>query len=475
MNPMPTSPSTTSHKVTWREKLGWGCGGWADNYTFNVVLILYMYIYVDYFKMDPVLVGLAVAIPRFFDAITDPILGNWSDNFRSRWGRRRPLIIAGAILCGVLLPLHWLPPMLGTVKNPWYSNGPFLFFTTMGCVYAIAYTIFIVPYTALGFELSDDYEERTHVLCWRRYLGLFGQFFTPLVYTLSVNKNLFPNIHTGAVVMSSIAGLFVIALGIMPALTCRENPSHQKQEKAPLARSLWSVLGNVPYLQQIFGLIVETVLCSAVSGAAGLLVLHYICRSDTDLNGKVQLVQGMLGAAVSVVSLLLMTRLAAKVGKRSGFIAGMLLTAFGYLTFAFTFTPRWPYLFLVSNVLVWLASQGCGLMLDSMCSDICEYEEYRTGRRVEGMLSSFRTFTAKACNAICGITCGLALKFCGYNADLVGTDEGMPETVFLKLKWLYIALPIIGCLCVIAIFLFYPLTKKRMAEIHAELERRKAQ
>ena len=94
--------TSSTHKVTWREKLGWGCGGWADNYTFNVVLILYMYIYVDYFKMDPVLVGLAVAIPRFFDAVTDPILGNWSDNFRSRWGRRRPLIVAGAILCGVL-------------------------------------------------------------------------------------------------------------------------------------------------------------------------------------------------------------------------------------------------------------------------------------------------------------------------------------------------------------------------------------
>ncbi len=466
--------NTPPHQVTWREKLGWGCGGWADNYTFNVVLILYMYIYVDYFKMDPVLVGLAVAIPRFFDAVTDPILGNWSDNFRSHWGRRRPLIVAGAILCGVLLPLHWLPPMLGTVRNPWYSNGPFLFFTTMGCVYAVAYTIFIVPYTALGFELSDDYEERTRVLCWRRYLGLFGQFFTPLVYTLSVNQKLFPNIHVGAVVMSSVFGLFVVVLGVMPALCCRENPHHQQQPKVAMGKSLWSLLGNVPYLQQIFGLIVQTILCSAVSGAAGLLVLHYICRGDVALNGRVQLVQGMLGAAVSVVSLLLMTGLAAKVGKRSGFLAGMFLTALGYLTFAVTFTPRWPYLFLLSNLLVWLSSQGCGLMLDSMCSDICEYEEYRTGRRVEGMLSSFRTFTAKACNAICGITCGLALKFCGYNADLVDTAEGMPETVFIKLKWLYIALPVLGSLLTIAIFCFYPLSKARMAEIHAELERRKA-
>ena len=461
-------------KVSWVERLGWGCGGWADNYTFNVVLILYMYIYVDYFKMDPVLVGLAVAIPRFFDAITDPILGNWSDNFRSRWGRRRPLIVAGAIACGVLLPLHWLPPMLGTVKNPWYSNGPFLFFTLMGCLYAVAYTIFIVPYTALGFELSDDYEERTHVLCWRRYLGLFGQFFTPLVYTLSVNKKLFPNIHVGAIVMSCVAGLFVIVLGIMPALTCKENPEHQRQKPVSIGGSLLSLLHNGPYLQQIIGLVVETVIGSAVMGTAGLLILHYICRSDVELNGRVQLFSGMLGASISVLSLVLMTGLASKVGKRKGLIAGMLVQVVGYLTFIVTFTPRYPYLFLVSNALIWIASQGCGLMLDSMCSDICEYEEYRSGRRVEGMLSSFRTFTGKACNAIIGITTGLALKFCGYNQDLVGTSEGMPEIVFLKLKTLYIALPIIGMLIVVGIFFFYPLTRKRMEEIHAELERRQS-
>lgn len=461
------------NKVSWKEKLGWGCGGWADNYTFNVVLILYMYIYVDYFKMDPVLVGLAVAIPRFFDAITDPILGHWSDNFRSRWGRRRPLIVLGALGCGIFLPLHWLPPMLDTVKNPWYSNFPFLYFTAMGCLYAVVYTIFIVPYTALGFELSDDYEERTRVLCWRRYLGLFGQFFTPLVYTLSVNEKLFSNIHSGAIVMSCVAGLFVIALGVMPAVCCKENPDFQKHEKTSMGKSLFSLLKNIPYVQQIIGLVVQTCVCSAVIGAAGLLTLHYICRGNAQLNGKIQLVSGMLGAVVSIFSLIFMIRLASHVGKRKGFIWGMFITTAGYLSLALTFTPKYPYLFLVSNVLVWLSSQGCGLMLDSMCSDICEYEEYRSGNRAEGMLSSFRSFTAKACNALCGITCGLALKFCGYNADLIGTEQGIPEIVLLKLKWLYIALPVIGTLGTVLIFVFYPLSKKRMAEIHAELEKRR--
>ena len=90
----------------------------------------------------------------------------------------------------------------------------------------------------------------------------------------------------------------------------------------------------------------------------------------------------------------------------------------------------------------------------------------------EGILSSFRTFTAKACNAICGITSGVALKLCHYDANLIGSDTPMPDSVFINLKHLYIILPVIGILLDILIFTFYPLSKKRMAEIHTEIAAR---
>ncbi|MBQ9803543.1 MAG: MFS transporter, partial [Lentisphaeria bacterium] len=103
-----------SGRVPLKTRIAWGLGGWADNYTFVIVNTLFLFLYVDYFHMDPVLAGMALAIPRVFDAITDPIIGNWSDNFRSRWGRRRPLIAVGVVGCAILLPLYWLPPMLET-------------------------------------------------------------------------------------------------------------------------------------------------------------------------------------------------------------------------------------------------------------------------------------------------------------------------------------------------------------------------
>ncbi len=460
-----------ANKVSWKEKIGWGFGGWADNYTYSIVGLLYMYIYVDFFKMSPVLAGIALAIPRFFDAITDPIMGIWSDNFRSRWGRRRPLIVVGAILCGILLPLHWLPPFLDTVSNPWYCNGPFLFITTISCIYAVAYTIFIVPFTALGFELSDDYDERTHVLCWRRYLGLCGKTLVPFVYKLSVNPEIFPNIRTGAVVMSCVASLFVIGLGILPAICCKENPHHQEQPKISLAKSLGCITHNRPYLILLLGLIVTLAVGEAVEGTWGLLTLHYICHSNEQLNGDIIFYSKILEVAISFISLFVMIKLAGRIGKNRGFIIGTIVTIIGYLTLTFTYIPKFPFLHLLSMGFIWIATQGSGLMLDSMCSDVCEYEEYLTGQRAEGMLGAFRTFTQKACCALGGVTTGLALEFCGYDPQKL-ENGGLDTSVFLKLKTLYIILPIVGAIAIILLFCFYPLTKKRMAEIHAELERR---
>ena len=463
-------------KVSWLSRIGWGFGGWADNYTFSVVGLLYMYIYVDYFKVNPILVGMAVAIPRFFDAITDPILGNWSDNFRSRWGRRRPLIVAGAILCGILLPLHWTPFALETANNPWYSNGPFIYFSLIGCIFAVAYTIFIVPYTALGFELTDDYDERTKVLVWRRYLGLCGSFFTPLVYTLSVNKELFSDIRTGAVVTSMVAGFAVMVLGTIPAFTCKENvQATRKQEKISMWVSFKSLIGNWPYMQQIIGFIIGDLTGGALASVQGLLILHYVCHGNETLNGDIQLWMGWLGSGISILSLVLFSGLSKKFGKREGLIISNFLVAAGYITLFFTMVPSYPYLLMTSFAMIWIASQGGGLMLDTMCSDICEYEEYRSGRRVEGMLSAFRSFVRKAVYALSGILGGVALVYCGYDANLIGTEATMSEEVFTKLKALFILVPFIGLLITNALYWFYPLTRKRMEEIHAELEKRHAE
>ena len=153
-------------------KIGYAFGAMTDNLIMNAFGGLVMPVYNLALFVDPVLLGWAVAIPRIFDAIIDPVIGNISDNTRTRWGRRRPYIFIGAILCALLLPVIWMSPS--------HSNwGVFTWLLIFGFLYLVAYSVFIVPYQALGFEMTTDYDERTRLLAWPNYIGLTMSFLLP--------------------------------------------------------------------------------------------------------------------------------------------------------------------------------------------------------------------------------------------------------------------------------------------------------
>ncbi len=80
------------------------------------------------------------------------------------WGRRKPYVVAGAIACAALLPLLWLSPF----KSDWAVFG---WLTVFGCLYFLAYTVFIIPWQAMGFEMTGDCDERTRLLAWPNYMG----------------------------------------------------------------------------------------------------------------------------------------------------------------------------------------------------------------------------------------------------------------------------------------------------------------
>jgi GPH family glycoside/pentoside/hexuronide:cation symporter len=159
-----------------REQVTWGLGGAADNILYNGLNSLIFPIFNLGLGINASLLGLLSSIPRFIDAITDPLMGNISDNTRTRFGRRRPYILGGSILSGILFFLLFLP---GRSWNPaaittWYLPVLILFY--------LAYTIFIIPFTALGFELAHNPRKRIKVLAWRMYLGLIAGFAIPFIY-----------------------------------------------------------------------------------------------------------------------------------------------------------------------------------------------------------------------------------------------------------------------------------------------------
>jgi Na+/melibiose symporter-like transporter len=130
--------------------------------------VLLLYFMTDTLGVSPSLAALAVALPKFWDVLTDPVMGVISDNTRTRWGRRRPYLLAGAISMSLSFVFLFSVPEFST------PTGSFAYVLVVYVVSATAYTIFAVPYISMPAEMSADPHERTVIMSYRMFFAMCG-------------------------------------------------------------------------------------------------------------------------------------------------------------------------------------------------------------------------------------------------------------------------------------------------------------
>lgn len=408
-------------RVPMSVRIGWGFGGVADNYGVNILNTLFLLLYVQYFKMPSVLAGVALALPRLVDAVTDPIVGNLSDNTRSRWGRRRPYMAVGAVLTAILLPLFWLPPD-GAANTVWFRNPAFIFASVLGIVYAITYTLFVVPYTALGYELTPDYDEKTRVLAWRMYLGLLASMSVPWAYKLC-QIDTFPNEAIGAIWVSIGVGLIIIVTGLIPVIVCREREDVRKQKTTPFIKATKATLTNKAFLVLLIAFVIIIIGLFSAGSLGAFVNIYYICGGNKDFGGLLIALSGSLGAIVSYLSMFLLVAVSVRTGKKTGMILGLVLSLIGVIGAWYSMDPRWPMAQLLTTVIAAMGLQGCWLMINSMVADICDDDELKTGLRREGMFGAVHGFSLKAALSLTALIGGVLLSTSGFDAEQVDQFE----------------------------------------------------
>ena len=156
-------------------KLAQGIGAFPDtikNWTFQTFVLLY---YSQILGVDALLVSLALSLSLIIDAVSDPVIGSVSDNLRSRWGRRHPLMLAGALPLGVCFYFVFAPPAgLSALQLFWWL-------TVFMVLTRVFLSVYFVPWAAIAAELSDDYHERTSVMAWRYAMGWFIGLLFPFI------------------------------------------------------------------------------------------------------------------------------------------------------------------------------------------------------------------------------------------------------------------------------------------------------
>lgn len=453
-------------KVGFWEKTALGSGYLALFYGNAGVKSLAIPVYQMVLGVNPALLGLVLAIPRFWDALTDPLVGMISDNTHSRFGRRKPIIVLGALLQALAFGLIWMVPTgLSQGATVAYLVGTLILFYT-------CFSLFSVPLMSLTYEMTPDYQERTRVAAFGGFFGKIGELTYSWAFW-AANLALFGSVIVGVRAVGWIIGLVVMgAIGVLPGLFVRERyfkkaVAQQKVRLRPAFRAAFS--------NRAFTVLIGLTICQVLAGmlASNLdyyLLVYNMCGGDIVEGTKWKGVLSTGYAILGIGMIYPVNWLANRHGKRTALtlIFGLvLLGAFGKW---FLFTPGNPWKILLDPLLCGPVWTALNVLTPSMLADVCDDDELRHGLRREGLLGALFSWIQKTGYALAFFGSGVALTLVGFDSGLGGAQTpgtllGMRLLLALSTAlWAVIA---IGLLC------FYPLSQERAYEIRDELEARR--
>ncbi|MHB9036785.1 MAG: MFS transporter [Armatimonadota bacterium] len=451
-------------RVSFKHKLAYGIGNIAGGFMANGVMGLSQVVYNVGLGVNPALVALAQSIPRLWEAITDPIMGSVTDNHRSRFGRRKPFIALGAILTGILFAVVF------SVPRGWGQQAYFYYFMITSIFYYTAYTIFAVPFGAMGFELTQDYHERTRVQAFAQYLLNAMGFCFPWFFAIA-KMDCFHDVVEGGRFLAIGLGVIMLATGLVPAFFCKENYNAEviKQEKVPIVKGVRETFRNWPFVQLISSTAILCLGVFSIQITGMYLAIYYVCGGNQKAAG---LVLGATGTAFNVGNLVgipIVSALSAKYGKKTTLIAFMFIGIAAAITTWFCYNPSYRLLAIIPQFLFGMANIAVWILGASMVADLCDVDELRTGDRREGMYGAVYSWIVKVGVSISLMASGLILNATGFDAKLVHQSA---HTI-LWMRILFASVSACATLAAILMFWRYPVTEEEAYDIRAELDARR--
>jgi len=449
------------------EKIGLGAGKVVVEGSHLTLHVLVSPIYNVTMGVNPALISTVVFIQRFWDAMLDPVVGQFSDNFRSRWGRRLPLMAAAILPLALLFGALWWFPRQAT------EHGLFLHLLIVSLAFYVAHSLFAMPLAGLTLEATDDYHERTRLVGIMQTFGFAFQILSQWLFPLT-QSSMFPDTLSGLRwVTGGCAGVFLVA-GLVPIFLCRER--HYKrvaahQPKLPLLASLRVVSQNRPFLTLLAARFIVSFSYNIVSMLAFYMNVYYVFGGD--VKGSA-VAFGFVGSAYHVAAILaslaLYPWLTKRLGKKRVFqlAAGVLML--GCLSKLVLYQPGQPWLQLLVTGANGLSSSGMALMAGAMLGDIADYDEWQTGLRREGLFASVLSWFDKAGMSFGALLGGFVLVWIGFNAKL---GAQTPRTLEL-MKFSYFLAPFIGALIALFLIKRYELSEAKSYEIKQALALRRA-
>lgn len=448
-----------------QELISYSVGAVGTRWGNNGLNAFQQQIWVMNLGLDPRTIGIIAAIKTFWDGINDTLFGHVTDNWRGRWGRRRPFIALGGILYGLLLMGYWW------VNPAWDMTRLLIWYTAALFLVEGAQTILGVPFYALGIELSPSYHGKTRVVTYREFLGRLAGFASPWFKTFAM-LGAFGGIIYGARALCAILGVIVIVTTVYSAWTCKERKRVSlEQKKEPFLKSVVATASNWHFWRIVLMYVILGMMGPLFEQFGTYLSVGYVFKGDQKLEAWYAAWMGTIATIVVLVGLPITAWISRKLGKHRALAICILCMIVGDLLKLKLYDPERPNLLLLTPFFYSFGISGVYTILGAMQADVVDVDELNTGRRREGMFGAVQSVIMKTSSSLSIALGGFVLTFAGYKAAQKLNQD--PET-FRRMLHLSALAPIV-CLVIVLLMLWrYPLTEKRMNEIRDILKARRA-
>jgi GPH family glycoside/pentoside/hexuronide:cation symporter len=407
-----------------RERLAYSFFNGADYLLKNIIGKYMFFFYTTTFAINPLWLAFGQPLLKILDVVTDPLVGEWSDRTRSRMGKRRPWILFGSIALGILFPLSWMPTFVMFWDPAPTALSIFIYFLIFKALYYVSHTVAVVPYYALGAELSRDYQERTRIVGWRHFVGAPMTILATLPFVFATNPEYFTDEATGVAVVMCGVGVIIISTGILAVLGTRERASTEAKRPLPIRQALKITLSNQPFMY-----LVATVFFYGIGQyfavSFGVYLINYIIYDGDKSQFSILLAQATAAGVVVTLGLNLLVRKLGQTYEKVPMLKlGMLLSLTVPLTALVSFQPNEPlWYFLFHALALPIGNTIIEILPLSIVADICDLDEVQSGRRREGAFVGVYNAAFKSGYMFAPALAMILLHFSGFDGTLVSQSQ----------------------------------------------------
>lgn len=447
---MATTQAAANKKLPLKMKLLFSTGDLTSSVPMALVTFYQLYFLTDIAGLRPDYAAWALAAGRLWDAVNDPLFGILSDRIRSKYGRRRVLLLFGAVPLGIAFTLMWVVPDIGQVGLAFYYALTFMLFDT-------CYTAVHVGYNSLTPEITEDYDERSALNGYRMVFSITGTLGAIILATLLAPS--FADPRRLFFILGISLGLF----GIIPPLivfnVTKDYRSNLEGEPLPAAKSVLTTLRNKPF-QKLMGLYLFSWTTASMMAAVLIYFANYYMKIPEQANYFVLVAQS---SAIAFIPLIVW--LSKKLEKRTVFILGAGVWTVLLLLLSASRPDQ------VGLVYALAALSGFGIANAyvvpwAMLPDIIEYDELETGQRREGSFYTFAAFFQKLGTGAALWAMGQALAASGYiTPKIAGELPIQPESAVSAIRLFMGLIPAVLLVVSVVFAWGYPITREKHREL----------